>query len=132
MEFQHAPGRYFLEDDAGTLIAEVTYQPIDDGQNVVIDHTFVDPSLRGQASPVNSWPPSSTRHAPRGRKSSRCAPSPATNSTPSPNTPASCARCQKINAKMARPLGAPFLLQMQDLLPPAPHPRGEPLGRRLG
>lgn len=48
MEFQHEPGRYFLEDDAGTLIAEVTYQPIDDGQNVVIDHTFVDPSLRGQ------------------------------------------------------------------------------------
>lgn len=48
MEFEHETGRYFKLDDAGTLIAEVTYQPIDDGKNLVIDHTFVDPVLRGQ------------------------------------------------------------------------------------
>ncbi|MFD1430111.1 GNAT family N-acetyltransferase [Lacticaseibacillus mingshuiensis] len=48
MEFEHEPGRYFLTDDNGKLIAEVTYQDIDDGQNFVIDHTFVDSSLRGQ------------------------------------------------------------------------------------
>ncbi|MFD1393506.1 GNAT family N-acetyltransferase [Lacticaseibacillus jixianensis] len=48
MTFDHEPGRYFLTDEHGKLIAEVTYQEIDDGQNFVIDHTFVDPVLRGQ------------------------------------------------------------------------------------
>ena len=48
MTFQHETGRYFLNDDTGKLIAEVTFQPIDDGQNYVIDHTYVDPILRGQ------------------------------------------------------------------------------------
>lgn len=48
MAFQHEPGRYFMNDENGKLIAEVTYQEIDDGQNFVIDHTFVDPVLRGQ------------------------------------------------------------------------------------
>ncbi|WP_125705121.1 GNAT family N-acetyltransferase [Lacticaseibacillus daqingensis] len=48
MAFEHEPGRYFMQDDTGKLIAEVTYQPIDEGQAVVIDHTFVDPVLRGQ------------------------------------------------------------------------------------
>ncbi|WP_225046562.1 GNAT family N-acetyltransferase [Lacticaseibacillus kribbianus] len=48
MAFQHTPNRYFMTDDAGKLIAEVTYPDIDDGRAFVIDHTFVDPSLRGQ------------------------------------------------------------------------------------
>lgn len=48
MAFEHEPGRYFMNDENGKLIAEVTYQKIDDGKNFVIDHTFVDPVLRGQ------------------------------------------------------------------------------------
>lgn len=48
MTFQHETGRYFLNDEAGKLIAEVTFQPIDEGRNYVIDHTYVDPILRGQ------------------------------------------------------------------------------------
>lgn len=47
MNFQHEPGRYFIEED-GKLLAEIVYPRIDDGKNVVIDRTYVDPSLRGQ------------------------------------------------------------------------------------
>lgn len=48
MEFKHEPSRYYAEDADGKLIAEITYPRIDDGANVAIDHTYVDPSLRGQ------------------------------------------------------------------------------------
>ncbi|KRM86492.1 GNAT family N-acetyltransferase [Lacticaseibacillus thailandensis] len=48
MKFQHEHGRYFLTDDQGHLTAEVTYTSIDEGHALSIDHTFVDPSLRGQ------------------------------------------------------------------------------------
>lgn len=48
MDFTHEPGRFYANDDTGRLQAEVTYQLIDDGQAFAIDHTFVDPSLRGQ------------------------------------------------------------------------------------
>lgn len=46
MEFQHEPERIYASDSAGQCIAEVTF-PISDGV-ATIDHTFVDPSLRGQ------------------------------------------------------------------------------------
>lgn len=46
MEFQHGQDRIFAVDQDGTLIAEVTF-PISEGV-AVIDHTFVDGSLRGQ------------------------------------------------------------------------------------
>ncbi len=46
MEFITEKDRIFATDDAGRLIAEVTF-PTADGISV-IDHTFVDPSLRGQ------------------------------------------------------------------------------------
>lgn len=48
MDFQHEHGRYFLTGEEGQLTAEVTYTSIDDGHAISIDHTFVDPSLRGQ------------------------------------------------------------------------------------
>ena len=46
MEFTHEYDRIFKFDDDGKLIAEVTF-PITDGV-AVINHTFVDSSLRGQ------------------------------------------------------------------------------------
>lgn len=45
MEFQKETGRIYAERD-GQLIAEITF-PEEDGV-AVIDHTFVDGSLRGQ------------------------------------------------------------------------------------
>lgn len=45
MEFEYGENRFYKEKD-GKLIAEVTYVP--KGDTVAIDHTFVDPSLRGQ------------------------------------------------------------------------------------
>lgn len=45
MEFTKGENRFYKEED-GKLLAEITFIPND---NVVaIDHTFVDPSLRGQ------------------------------------------------------------------------------------
>ncbi len=47
MEFQYEENRVFLEDQNGKLIAEITFPVY--AENVVdIDHTFVDPCLRGQ------------------------------------------------------------------------------------
>lgn len=46
MEFQHETGRIFARSDSGRLLAEVTF-PEQDGV-AVINHTFVDDSLRGQ------------------------------------------------------------------------------------
>ena len=48
MEFQRGPGRFFITDWDGRLMAEVTFQDIDDGHAWAVDHTFVDESLRGQ------------------------------------------------------------------------------------
>ncbi|CAM3174407.1 GNAT family N-acetyltransferase [Leuconostoc rapi] len=47
MDFQHEPGRYFLQDNDKTL-AEIIYTTINDGQTYSINATRVDPSLRGQ------------------------------------------------------------------------------------
>ena len=47
MEFQREPGRFFNTDWDGRLMAEVTFQDIDDGHAWAVDHTFVDESLRG-------------------------------------------------------------------------------------
>lgn len=46
MTFSQDPGRIFARDENGTLLAEVTF-PQQDGV-AVINHTFVDDSLRGQ------------------------------------------------------------------------------------
>lgn len=46
MNFLQEPGRTFLLDGEGRLAAEVTY-PEQKGV-AVMNHTFVDPSLRGQ------------------------------------------------------------------------------------
>lgn len=46
MKFQYEPGRIYAVDPSGTLLAEVTF-PASNGV-AVVDHTFVDPSLRGQ------------------------------------------------------------------------------------
>ncbi|GEL68186.1 GNAT family N-acetyltransferase [Marinilactibacillus psychrotolerans] len=45
MEFTKGENRFYKEEH-GKLLAEVTYVP--QGDQVAIDHTFVDPSLRGQ------------------------------------------------------------------------------------
>ncbi len=47
MKFQEKPGHIFLTDDSGKMLAEVTFPTSGDGV-AVINHTFVDPSLRGQ------------------------------------------------------------------------------------
>ena len=46
MEFRKEPGRIFATDETGRLLAEVTF-PEREGA-AVINHTFVDGSLRGQ------------------------------------------------------------------------------------
>ena len=46
MEFIHEKERIYQTDESGTVIAEVTF-PVKDGV-AVINHTFVDDSLRGQ------------------------------------------------------------------------------------
>lgn len=46
MEFKTEKDRIYATDEAGKMIAEVTF-PTVDGVSV-INHTFVDPSLRGQ------------------------------------------------------------------------------------
>lgn len=46
MKFTQEPGRIFAQDESGKLLAEVTFP--DRGDAVEINHTFVDPSLRGQ------------------------------------------------------------------------------------
>lgn len=46
MKFSQQPGRIFARDENGKLLAEVTF-PQRDGV-AVINHTFVDDSLRGQ------------------------------------------------------------------------------------
>ena len=43
-------GAFFLED-AGKRVAEMTYSRSPDGKLMIIDHTEVDPSLRGQGIP---------------------------------------------------------------------------------
>lgn len=45
--FNITDGRIYMNDDAGNMIAEVTFPNIDDN-TIIIDHTFVDDSLRGQ------------------------------------------------------------------------------------
>nr|WP_294550315.1 GNAT family N-acetyltransferase [uncultured Pseudoflavonifractor sp.] len=47
MEFQYEDNRIFLPDGKGGVLAEITFPAGADGVPV-IDHTFVDSSLRGQ------------------------------------------------------------------------------------
>lgn len=67
MEFRKEPGRIFSTDETGKLLAEVTF-PEREGV-AVINHTFVDGSLRGQGvagqllravadNPAPGWPQS--------------------------------------------------------------------------
>ena len=45
--FNIADNRIYMNDENGKMIAEVTIPNLDDN-TIVIDHTFVDDSLRGQ------------------------------------------------------------------------------------
>ena len=51
MNFEHqdnaTKGEFFLNNDAGQRIAEISYLWRDD-QTIIADHTWVDDSLRGQ------------------------------------------------------------------------------------
>ena len=51
MEFLEEKGRIYAVDANGKLLAEVTFP--DDGNTAVIDHTFVDESLRGRGQPLS-------------------------------------------------------------------------------
>lgn len=44
--FKHENGRFYMNDEAGEMIAEITYKYV--GDHIAADHTFVDPKLRGQ------------------------------------------------------------------------------------
>ncbi|MCM3706953.1 MULTISPECIES: GNAT family N-acetyltransferase [Cytobacillus] len=44
---QKENGRFFMNDEKGNMIAEITYTPSDDSV-IMIDHTYVSDSLRGQ------------------------------------------------------------------------------------
>lgn len=48
MEFLKEEGRIYKKNDEGKEIAEITYVPSEVEGVVDADHTFVDPSLRGQ------------------------------------------------------------------------------------
>ena len=49
MDFQFTEGRIFNEDENGKTLAEITYVKSASVEDVVVaDHTYVDPSLRGQ------------------------------------------------------------------------------------
>jgi predicted GNAT family acetyltransferase len=43
-DIRHEDGRFFIERD-GERVAELTYRM--DGGDAILDHTFVDPKLRG-------------------------------------------------------------------------------------
>ena len=45
--FNIADNRIYMNDENGKMIAEVTFPNLDDN-TIIIDHTFVDDSLRGQ------------------------------------------------------------------------------------
>ena len=47
MEFKKDKNKIYLEDEEGSLIAEIEFEEIENG-NFNIYHTFVDESLRGQ------------------------------------------------------------------------------------
>ena len=49
MNFQKENGRIWLENEEGRLVAEITFPEVRPGV-ANIDHTFVDPSLRGQGA----------------------------------------------------------------------------------
>ncbi|WP_125767519.1 GNAT family N-acetyltransferase [Lapidilactobacillus wuchangensis] len=48
MEFDYEPGRFYHLGPDQQLLAEVTFQEASNQTFYALDHTFVDPSLRGQ------------------------------------------------------------------------------------
>lgn len=47
--FNITDGRIYMNDDAGEMIAEVTFTELDNN-TILVDHTFVDDSLRGKGT----------------------------------------------------------------------------------
>jgi len=47
MEIKEGKNRFYMEDEKSRFLAEVTYVTTS-GNEILIDHTFVHPSLRGQ------------------------------------------------------------------------------------
>ncbi len=47
MKYNYENHRIYVNDDTGELIIDATFPFIEEGV-VVVDHTYVDPSLRGQ------------------------------------------------------------------------------------
>ncbi len=48
MEFTREPLRFYNNNADGTLAAEITWETAANGAIIVIEHTFVNPELRGQ------------------------------------------------------------------------------------
>ncbi len=47
MDIKHGENRFYVEDDQGTVVAELSYQ-FEDERTMLANSTFVDPSLRGR------------------------------------------------------------------------------------
>ncbi len=47
MEIKKGKNRFYIEDDAGSVVGEITFQYEDDN-TILANSTFVDPSQRGQ------------------------------------------------------------------------------------
>ncbi len=47
MEIKQGTNKFYVGNSENDFEAEITYQDLD-GKTLVVDHTFVDPSLRGQ------------------------------------------------------------------------------------
>lgn len=47
MNIEKAEKKHFIENEEGKIVAEITFVPAG-ASKVIIDHTFVDESLRGQ------------------------------------------------------------------------------------
>lgn len=48
MEFDYEPGRFYKNDDAGRMLAEVTFQSFANDTAYAINHTFVRDDQRGK------------------------------------------------------------------------------------
>lgn len=48
MKLSQEPGRFYHTNTSGKLLAEITFEPTPNEAALIIEHTYVDPSLRGQ------------------------------------------------------------------------------------
>ena len=73
MKFIHERNRVYANNERGEMIAEVTFPDLPDG-TVVIDHTFVDPLLRGHGAAASLMEEAYAEIKSQGRKTSATCP----------------------------------------------------------